>query len=96
MPYHPGGHKPQAPIPKTSGFPLKNRLRAIGCGGLLVFGGLFRMSHGVFFTWTWYRQPFSSLLLAVGGGIVILVALLPSRWIDRVTGRITPTHSSRK
>jgi len=83
MPFHVGGRKPQPHRPKSLGFPLKNRLQVTGIGCLLLFGGLFRIRHGVFIVINWYGQPVSSHLMVVGGVMMILVALIPSAWIER-------------
>jgi hypothetical protein len=83
MPFHVGGHKPQPTRPKSFGFPLKNRLQAIAVSCLLLFGGLFRIKHGVFIIINWYGAPISSHLMIVGGVIMILVALIPSGWIEK-------------
>jgi hypothetical protein len=83
MPFHVGGHKPQPARPKSVGFPVKNRLQTTAIGSLLLFGGLFRIKHGVFIVINWYGQPFSSHLMVIGGVIMILVALIPSGWIER-------------
>jgi hypothetical protein len=46
---------------------------------------MFRLDHGVFVVRTWYQQPLFSHGLIAAGGVVILVALLPSNWIRLVT-----------
>ncbi len=57
----------------------------MGC--LFIFGGMFRSYHGVFIVTNWYGQPFSSHLMVVGGAMTVLVALIPSGWIEKTVRR---------
>ena len=85
MSFHVGGHKPTPPPPKPKEFGIKNRLQAAAMGALLIFGGVFRLEYGVFVGFNWYRQPVFSHDLIAAGGVMILVALLPSSWIKAAT-----------
>jgi len=50
-------------------------------------GGLFRIIHGVDAVLSWWGEPVYSDGLIAGGVIIILVALIPSAWIETAAKR---------
>jgi hypothetical protein len=90
MPFHVDRHKPKAA--KRFAFALGPRLLVATFGGLLIFGGFFRLSHGVLFALNYYSLPvFSGGQIAVGV-VVVLVAMIPSSWLEKTAAWLASDH----
>ena len=94
MPFHVSGHKPG--VVKKFRFSLKNRLQVAALGSLLIFGGIYKFSHGTFIETDWLHQPVYSTSLVAIGAAVILSALIPSRWIETLANRIASNEHKRR
>jgi hypothetical protein len=82
MPFHMAGHKPRAV--KRSVFGIKQRLGLLTFGGVFLAFGLFRFSHGVLFIVNWQAMPVYSGGVIATGTVLIVLAMIPSAWIEPV------------
>jgi hypothetical protein len=91
VPFHLGGHKPVAV--KRAAFGLKLRLQVAGMGALVVLLGMFRLSRGVLSVNNVYAMPVASGAVVAFGVILLLFAMIPTRWIEKTAAWLL---SSRK
>jgi hypothetical protein len=56
-------------------------------GLLLIFGGFFRLAHGVLVVINWRYQPIYSGALVGSGVLVVLMVLIPLAWLEWVVAR---------
>ena len=52
-------------------------------GGLVVLLGIFRLSRGVLSVNNVYAMPVASGAVVAFGGILLLFAVIPTRWIEK-------------
>ena len=53
------------------------------CGGIAIFGGLFRIHRGVDYILNWWGDPVDSYGLILAGVIVIPLAWIPTAWAEK-------------
>jgi hypothetical protein len=82
MPFHPGGHKPRSRPKRVVS--IKDRLVVTMFGGLLVFGGVFRIQRGFEYVLNWWREPVYAYGLIIAGLTVIPLAWIRTHWMDKV------------
>jgi hypothetical protein len=90
MPFHVDRHKAKAT--KRFAFAFGPRLLVATFGGLLIFGGLFRLSHGVLFGLNRYYLPVFSGGQITLGVVVVLAAMIPSSWIEKTAAWLASGH----
>ncbi len=86
MPFHPGSHKPHEV--RRFRFSLKRRLQIAAIGVCCILGGFYRYWNSVFIGENWLHQPVLSTDLIGLVVVVILPALPPSSWIEKIVQRI--------
>jgi hypothetical protein len=88
MPFHVRGHKTHPPDATKFRYGLKKRLLVAAFGALFVFGGWFKIMHGTYYWTNRYGEPVYSTSLIATGAVILLLALLPSSWIENLAKRI--------
>jgi hypothetical protein len=83
VPFHLGGHKPVAV--KRAAFGLKLRLQVAGMGAVAILLGVLRLSYG-----------FLSEAVIAFGVILLLFAVIPTRWIEKTADWLLSSHKSRR
>ena len=83
------GHKPP---PKR---PNLQRLKLVGAGLVLAAVGAARMMSGVQVATHWTGQPMFSWGLVAGGGVCLLLAVVPNSWITKAATPRSKTTRSR-
>ena len=76
-----GKHKPVAA--KRAAFKLKLRFQVAVLGALVVFLGMFRLSHGVLSVINVYAMPIASGAVVAFGCVLLLFAVIPVGWLER-------------
>jgi hypothetical protein len=82
MPFHVGGHKPLFQPPKRV-VSIGDRLLVSMFGGVLIFGGVFRIRRGFDYILNWWGEPVYSNGLIIAGVIVILLGWVPTAWMEK-------------
>jgi hypothetical protein len=93
MPFHPGGYKPHSQPKRVAS--ISNRLLVTMCGGVLIFGGVFRIQRGFEYTFNWWGDPVYAYGLIIAGVIVIPLAWIPARWTEKVFAGPVKERSGR-
>src|SRR3954466_7981627 len=93
MPFHVGGHKPHSSKRVVS---VEDRFLLTMLGTLLVFGGVYRIQHGIYYGLNWLREPVYSYGAIITGVIVIPIAWTPTRWMDKVVARAAKMSSGKQ
>jgi len=68
----------------TAKFGLKKRALMAAFGAFIVVVGEWRFSHGILFAINFYGMPFYSGAVIATGACVVLLAVIPISWIDRM------------
>jgi hypothetical protein len=87
MSFHAGGRKPQPPA-KPFRFSLWKRLLIATIGIVCTLGGIYKYRYGGFIGENWRHQPIYSTDLIALGAAVIVIALLPADWLEKLAKRI--------
>ena len=95
MPFHIGGHKPKLAEKKAVTIPLKWRLGAAGWGVLFIALSVIGLAKGKLAWENVYGELFHA-----GGGIalgilLILISLIPTRWVEMLENRLAAASGSR-
>jgi len=72
--------------------PIKNRLKLVAFGLLLILVGAVKISRGVQVSTHWTGQPLFSWGLITGGAVCILLSLIPMSWITRASENPRAKH----
>jgi uncharacterized membrane protein len=91
MSFHVGGHKP-TPAVERFRVPIRNRLVVALIGICLVLIGLYRVRSGSFVGTNWFGQPVFSTDILVLGVAVVLLALIPTFLLEKITNKIVNTN----
>jgi hypothetical protein len=75
--------RPVEKHPATESAPLKQRLKLVAGGLVLIVAGAVKISRGVQVSTHWTGQPLFSWGLVTGGAVCILLSLIPMSWIRR-------------
>ena len=62
------------------------RLKLIAAGAVLILVGTVRLLNGVQVVRHWTGQPMFSVGLVAAGGLCILLAFIPTSWIEKAVG----------
>ncbi len=95
MPFHLGKHKAVAPT-KRAAYGLKRRLQVAALGALVVFVGMFRLSHGVISVVNFYAMPVASGADVAFGATLLLFAVIPVGWLERTADWLMANHKRRR
>jgi len=81
VPFHLGKRKPV--VTRRAAFTLKLRFQIAALGALVVFLGMFRLSHVVLPVIHVYAMPVASGAVVACGCVLLLFAVIPVGWLER-------------
>jgi hypothetical protein len=93
--YHIGGHKPKAK-PRAAPAPIWIRILLAAAGAAVFIGAKDAFRGGRLFGLNSLRQPVYPEAAMGMGALLILLALIPWSWLDRVAKRFVRRRSPAK